>query len=212
MAEQLSEAVQVEKEKTKRNTMTIVIVIGAIVLLLVSCCGISLFAFKPEDKSGTSTTTNTSTTTDTVEDTKGSFDNPYVLGEVVTVDNVDWTLTEAQNLGSTLSSSYGEYGSPCVANSGSFVRITVKVKNNSDKMVTVTDINLYDASKREFITSSDVFGCVDDALFLLDNINPGIEKTFSGVYEIPSDATGLRVKVGDLNMFKADEEYISLGF
>ncbi|MCK9368533.1 DUF4352 domain-containing protein [Candidatus Dojkabacteria bacterium] len=139
-----------------------------------------------------------------------AFDNPSKIGQEVAVNDIIWKLTAAKNLGSTLKSTYG--GENCVANSGTFVKITVTIKNNGKDLATVTDLDLYDSQKREFVTSSDVTGCVSDTLFLLDNINPGIEKTFVAVYEIPNGATGLRLKVGDLNLFTSDEKYISLGF
>lgn len=140
-----------------------------------------------------------------------SFNNPSAIGEAITVNNVQWTVTEAKNLGSTLKSNYGAYGDDCVADSGTFVKVTVKVKNNASDMVSVMDLNVYDSQKREFVTSSDVYSCVEDELFILDNINPGIEKTFVAVYEIPTGATGLKLKVGDLDLFTDGYKYVSLG-
>ncbi|MCC7571574.1 DUF4352 domain-containing protein [Candidatus Micrarchaeota archaeon] len=140
-----------------------------------------------------------------------AFDNPYQIGEEVVVNDVQWIVTEAQNLGSTLKSKYGSFGDNCVANSGTFVKVIVKIKNNSSQMVSVSNLYLYDSQKREFITSSNVFGCIEDDLFILDNINPGIEKTFVAVYEIPDGAESLRLKVGNLDLFTEGHKYVSLG-
>ena len=140
-----------------------------------------------------------------------AFNNPSTIGEVVNVNNIQWTVMDAQSLGSTLKSKYDGFGEDCVANSGTFVKVTVKVKNNTSEMVTVSDLNVYDSQKREFISSSDVYGCVEDELFILENVNPGIEKTFVAVYEIPTGATELRLKVGDLDLLSEGHKYISLG-
>jgi hypothetical protein len=137
------------------------------------------------------------------------FNNPAGLGEVVTVGDIEWKVTGVEELGSTLESTYG--GEDCVANSGEFVQVTIELTNNGSEMASVTNLYLYDSNKREFITSSDIYGCVDDELYLLDNINPGITKTFIAIYEIPEDSEGLRLKVGDLDLFTEGHEYISLG-
>ncbi|MCD4756076.1 DUF4352 domain-containing protein [bacterium] len=140
-----------------------------------------------------------------------TFDEPSQIGEVIVVDDVQWIVTEAKDLGSTLKSSYGAYGDDCVANSGTFIKVTIKIKNNSKEMVSVSDLYLYDSEEREFITSSDVYSCIEDELFIFDNINPGIEKTFVAVYEVPDDATDLKIKVGDLDFFSNEYKYVSLG-
>lgn len=140
------------------------------------------------------------------------FNNPKKLNEPVIVKDVQWTITEAKDLGATLKSNYSSYGDDCKANSGKFIQVTVKIKNNSKDMASVTDLDLYDSEKNEYKTSSDVFSCVEGDLFILSNINPGIEKTFIGVYEVPATASGFRVKVGDLNLFSNEYTYVSLGF
>jgi len=139
------------------------------------------------------------------------WNNPKKLNEKITVGNIDWTVVEAQNLGSTLKSKYGQYGTDCNANSGKFVKVTVKVKNNDKEIRTLTNVDLFDSQKREFKISSDVFGCVDGDVWILENINPGIEKTYVAVYEVPSDAKNLRLKVGDMDLLSDEYEYIELG-
>lgn len=76
-----------------------------------------------------------------------AFSNPLKIGETVTVNDVRWTVTKAQNLSPTLKSKYDSYGDGCIANSGTFVKVTVKVKNNTKEMVSVTNLNLYDSEK-----------------------------------------------------------------
>ncbi len=139
------------------------------------------------------------------------FNNPSELGESVTVGDVEWVLTEAEDLGSTIKSE-SQYSDDCVAESGKFIKVTVKLTNNSSDMVSVSDLYLYDSEKREYVSSSDVSSCVEGDLFILDNINPGLSKTFTTVYEVPADSKDFRLKAGNLDMFSGEVKYISLGF
>lgn len=183
------------------GALTLLVIVGIVIIGALGAAGVAKVANEVKNQQ--------------VEDKKKEenlFNKPYKLGEQVVVSDVQWTLTEAKPLGKTLKSLFGEFGDDCVANSGQFIKIQVKIKNNSKEMVSVTNLPLLDSQKREFITSSDVFGCVEDDLFILDNINPGIEKTFVGIYEIPSDAKDLRLKVGDLKLLEDNTSYISLGF
>jgi hypothetical protein len=171
---------------------------------------------KSEDPENTSESENSQEQTEETNDNKedaveGSFGKPFGMDQRITVGEVEWVITKAENLGSTLKSKYGSYGDDCVANSGSFIRIDFKVKNISKDMITLTDLYLYDSSEREFTSSSEVYSCVEDELFLLDNINPGIEKTFTVVYEVPEDAEDLKIKVEDLKLFGDGEAYVDLG-
>jgi len=139
-----------------------------------------------------------------------AFDNPKAINEVVTVSEVDWTLLEATDLGAEIPAT-SEYLDPCVSQSGRFIYVKVKVKNNGSEMKSTVGLNLLDSQKREFISSSDIFSCFDDALFILDNLNPGVELTFIEVYEVPIDATGLRLEVTDLAFLGDEKDYIDLG-
>lgn len=139
------------------------------------------------------------------------LENPSKMNEAVVVGEVQWQLVAAEDKGDVIKTEYS-YGDDCVANSGKFIMITVKVKNNSNDMVSIMDLDLYDSENNEYTTSSDVYSCVDDSLFILSNINPGIEKTFNAYYEVPKTASGFKVKVGDLDLFSSSYKYISLGF
>ena len=65
---------------------------------------------------------------------------------------------------------------------------------------------------REFETFSESSFFIEDEeeLFILDNINPGISKTYTLIYEIPEDANELMLEVTSLE-FAGNREYIDLG-
>ncbi|MCC7304402.1 DUF4352 domain-containing protein [bacterium] len=187
----------------KRNPIiTILVVLGAIFAL----CAISGLA-------GIGGVANQ--VSKNAEETKSkdqtAWENPAKLKEAVTVKDVTWTVQTAQNLGSKLKTKYPSFDKDCVANSGKFIKITFKVKNNYKEMKSLTNIDLVDDQKRSYIRSSEVSNCVSDELYILDNINPGIEKTYTAVYEVPSDAKGLKAKVGDLDLLGNEYKYIELG-
>ena len=195
----------------KGMTKTVKILLGCgILIVLAVVCVVVMSALGVAGINNVATQVNNSVT-EAANKENTAFNAPHKIGEAVTVKDVQWTITEAKDLGSTLKSTYGSYGTDCKANSGKFVQITVKIKNNGTDMASVMNLNLYDSDKHEYVSSSDVYGCVTGDLFILSNINPGIEKTFIAVYEVPTTATGLRVKVGDLNLFTDDHQYVSLG-
>lgn len=150
--------------------------------------------------------------TETVsEKDKEAFQKPYSVGETVTNGSVEWVVLEAVDLGSTLKAT-SAYSEDCVSSSGKYIKATVKIKNNANEMRSVSDLPLYDDKERRFVSASGVYNCVDDdVMFLFDNINPGLEETFTSVYEIPLDAQGLALRTSDLTLFGSDYKYISLG-
>jgi RNA polymerase subunit RPABC4/transcription elongation factor Spt4 len=143
---------------------------------------------------------------------EGSVGKPYPKDQKVTVGEIDWQIVSVENIGSVIDSG-NQFIDDCKADSGSFVKLVVKVKNNRKDLFSITDLTLVDNQERRFVTSSDVFSCVDDTVFLLDNINPGIEKTFTAIYEIPEGTTGLMLEVNSTGSLFSGEtnKYISLG-
>ena len=208
MPESVTQTTQAGK-KGMSTGVKIAIGCGALILLLVVCFIIASVA----GLTGLSKLSEEveKTTQESEEKKDTAFENPSNMNEPVTVSEVEWTLLNAEDLGSTIPSRY-EFSEDCVANSGKFIKISMKVKNNSKAMASVSSLNLYDSEQNEYITSSDLFDCIEDDIYILDNINPGIEKTFVGVYEVPATANGFKVKVGDMDLFEDNYKYISLGF
>ncbi len=145
------------------------------------------------------------------ETIEGSIKQPYAGTKKVTVGEIDWEIVSVEDIGSVIPSG-NEFIDDCKANSGSFVKLVVRVKNNRKDMFSVTDLALVDSQERRFTTSTDAMSCVDDTIFLLDNINPGIEKTFTAVYEIPEGATGLMLEINSTGSIFSGEsnKYILL--
>ena len=151
----------------------------------------------------------------TEEANNTNFANPKAIKTPVRVSNIEWTLTSATVLGPTIKAD-NEYSNDCVASQGStFIHITFTAKNQGDKMASTIVLNIYDDLKREFISYTGVYLCQNsnaNYVYTMENINPGLEKEYDAYFEVPSDAKGFRVKVGDLDIFANKYDYISLGF
>lgn len=137
--------------------------------------------------------------------------NPYAINQEVTVEGITWKVLSAEDKGNTLKA-ISPYGDNCVSNSGKYIQVKVSLQNDTNEMKSTIGLNLYDDEGREYISSSDVFGCVEEEFFLLDNINPGIRTEFIQTYEVPDEASNLVLKVTDLNLFSDKHEYIGLSF
>ena len=96
--------------------------------------------------------------------------------------------------------------------SGRFIFVRFAVKNLDSEMKTLTDVKLVDNQGREYTADSDSFMYIQnqEELFILDNINPGITKAYSTIYEVPLDAKGLMFEATDLS-FISENAYIDLG-
>ncbi len=132
----------------------------------------------------------------------------YKVGEEVTVKDVKWKVVKA--LEADQLSDYSGVVKPA----GKFVVLNVTVENLGKEMKTVTGLKLVDNQNREFTSYSKSFGLKNlgaESLYLLSNLNPNVPYTFADVYEVSSDAEGLRLKVGDLSLLGSDEALVDLG-
>ena len=116
----------------------------------------------------------------------GSKENPYSINESITINNeVNWKILFAKDQKSS---------------AGRWIRVSFTVKNVGKEMKTLTALKLFDDEDREFVTLSET-----------DNINPGLEGTYTVSCEVPIDSRGFILEVTNLE-FMSDKAYISLGF
>lgn len=142
----------------------------------------------------------------------GSKDNPYSINESITINNeVNWKILSAEDLGDTLEAI--DEWSDDKTTTGKFIKVRFTVKNVGKEMKTITDLRLFDNEDREFVTYDESFGYIEEEeeLFLLENINPGLERTYTVVYEVPKDSKYFILEITNLE-FVSDKAYISLGF
>ena len=139
----------------------------------------------------------------------------YSINQDVKVSDVRWKLIDVKNRGSVLKASESQY--PTITKdkttAGKFIEITMEVENLGTEMKSVSNLHIVDNKNREFIPASDTSEWIPEEkeMFLLSNLNPNMPQQFTDIYEIPADATDLKVKVGDLSLWGDKESLISLG-
>ncbi len=133
----------------------------------------------------------------------------FKTGDEVLVGKTVWKIITAKDLGSVLASNNPFIDSK--RTSGRYIKVTFEVKNVGDTLQSVGNTQLVDSQGRKYTAASGVSFFIpnEEQLFILDNINPGITKRYTEVYDIPKDATGLRFRPGGAVVLK--DVYIDLG-
>jgi len=91
---------------------------------------------------------------------------------------------------------------------GQFLVVSVIAENVGSRMKSLAGLNVIDTNGHEYTLSTESF--FDDQLLSSKNLNPSVPFTFTGVYEIPRDAIGLQVVVGDLPPRESAERRVDL--
>jgi hypothetical protein len=135
----------------------------------------------------------------------------YAIGDNVTVGEVRWIILSAVDEGQTIASDNQFVDD--LTTPGKFIRLTFEIENLSKDMVTYSGIELVDNQDRTFKASTDAYSHIADEVrcVFIENLNPNIPKQCQLLFEVPANAEGLHVKVGDLQIFGFDEQVINLG-
>lgn len=132
------------------------------------------------------------------------------VGADVQVGEVRWKVLEVQDRGQELTSD-NQFTDP-KKTTGKFVQVKWEMENLTSDMLSFTGIDIVDDRSREFKPSTDAFGFFPtEEACIFENINPNVPKTCTAIWELPGDATGLKLKVGDMKLFGGDESMINLG-
>lgn len=139
----------------------------------------------------------------------------YQVGEDVMVGDVRWKVTKARDRGNILRASESRFKTIAKdkKTAGKFIEVAVEIENRGSDLRTFTTHKLVDDKGREYVAATDVSEWIpeDKSVFLLTNLNPNIPQQFIVIYEVAVDATGLKLKAGDLKIFGAKEALIYLG-
>lgn len=185
--------------------------LGVAVLLLVALIIIVVVASgggdgTAEDNSGTTAAGGTATTAQEEDGT------PSVgLNEEVRVGDVGWIVTAVKTTDKLESGN--EFIEPKTT-TGQFVWVDVIIKNYGSDALTADSsaVHILDSQDREFGAYAESFAYIaEDKQLFLEQINPGLDRTGQIIFEIPKDATGLRLSVGDLDFISSDQGLIDLG-
>jgi hypothetical protein len=130
------------------------------------------------------------------------------IGEPVTIGDVQWTVTGAEQLDELLSIK-GEY------EQGSFVSIDVTFSNSSNQDVTLATpfFALIDSEGREFepgIENNFFFLYPEENMFI-EPVDPGSTKEGKIIFDTEPDSSGLRLRVGEAKFASTETALIDLG-
>jgi len=131
------------------------------------------------------------------------------IGEPVTVGDVQWTVTDAEQL-DELISIRGDY------EEGNFVSIDITLSNHTNQDITLATpfFTLIDDQGREVEPNIDnnFFFLYPEENMFVDQINPGATKEGKIIFPAYPDASGFKLKVGEVRFASEETEYIDLGF
>jgi hypothetical protein len=200
--------------KQDNSTRNILLVLGgclAVVVCLVVCVfviipavtlgGIASIGNKVADDIEKSQQVNTD-----------AYNRPSKINDTVKVGNIEWQVTKSQDFGSILPS-YSEYLDDVTNNEVRFIRVEFSAKNMSSNDATILSLNVVDDKGRTFSLSGNTYLTLKtgEQSSVFASLDPDIRKSFVDIYEVPTDAKGLRLEVTDLNLLTPQKAYIDLG-
>lgn len=124
------------------------------------------------------------------------------IGDTVTFSDSVWSVTKAEDLGSTAKSN-NQFQPALKSEGGKFIRVVMKVTNLEKKEERLFDPpKLADAQGREFRpVDMTVFYIPEGKKTLqLEAIPPSLPKEFWEVYEVAANSTGLRFMARELSV------------
>lgn len=144
---------------------------------------------------------------------QGTKENPWPVGTEVRGGEIIWKILSAQDMGNTLRSTNMFYEDKTTT--GKFIKVKAIIKNIGTDTVDTTFLTfkILDSNFREFSELAESFAYIEneDVLEVIEEINPGMEKEYTFIFEVPSDAEGFMFEATDLELFMESKTYISLG-
>lgn len=141
------------------------------------------------------------------EETEPEDDSVASVGETVSVGDVQWTVTDAQQ--------YDELISDFGNDQGNFIIVNLTFSNNTNQDITFATpfMTLVDSEGREFEPDIDInFRQIkpENNMFV-NQVAPGSTKEGRVIFPVTPDASGLRLQVGGARFASEETVYIDLG-
>lgn len=133
-----------------------------------------------------------------------------VVGMDVMVGDIRWKITEVQDLGQELTAD-NTYTEPKMT-AGKWLKVSMEIENRTKDPKSFTTVDLIDSQERRFQIYNNTYQYINNELWCSTNqLQPNLPKSCQIIYELPADAAGFKLVVGDLVMFGAQEVQIDLG-
>ena len=136
----------------------------------------------------------------------------FAIGDSVKFDDAEWTVIEAREMGSTLG---GNMFTEAKQSEGKFVYVRYKVTNNTNEEQSVLFTPAVQDSKgRRFEELNDLAFYLPEGQtgMTMEQLPSGLPKTFSAIFEVPADATGILFLTRNFATWSKEEKGVELGF
>ncbi|MBA2362107.1 MAG: DUF4352 domain-containing protein, partial [Chloroflexia bacterium] len=131
------------------------------------------------------------------------------LGKPGTTGNLVWTIRKVSKP-KRLTAEYSE----TLEAQGFFVIVEGTIRNRGRQSLHVGSgsLTVIDDKGREFEALEDgYFYVLDNKSFIFEQINPGLKRQWQVIFEVPKNAKGLLLRVGDGELFSDKNVIIDLG-
>lgn len=131
-------------------------------------------------------------------------------GDIVEAGDLTWTVIESEYIGSLIIDD--ENSSSLETKVGRFLSLRFKVMNNSQEPRSIYDLKVIDSQGNQYSICIEAYGYTGtEEACVLEELLPGIERTFTATYDVPLDAVDLIMEVTDLEYPPKNLAYIDLG-
>ncbi len=167
---------------------------------------------KGSDKSSNQAVSSSSEQSPGKTEAKKEDKKEVKVGETLTVGEVKWVAANPEKTNTIKSDN--EFIKPAKA-SGVFVIVplTAELIGKESGTINESQLNIVDSKGRKFKTTdnSDVMMLMSDSSIFLKQVNPNVPVNGKAVFDIATDATGLKLEIEDLRAFSNEKGYIDLG-
>lgn len=193
-----------QKQGMSSTTKIILGVVGGILLLILCCCVTYIGFF------GLAGFTVVQEVQKQLEEQNKAFDNPSKINEIVKTGEVEWKVTSAKYIGSTLKAN-SQYLDDCKSSAHStFIKVTLTVENKDYKEVNLKAPIIVDSERKEYSRADSIYRCASSDTMSYESLNPNVNRSYTVYYEIPVSAKNLKLKVDDGEYDSYNVKYIDL--
>ncbi len=130
--------------------------------------------------------------------------------EEVNAGDITWNLLEAEYLGPLII--HEDAGGTLETSVGRFLAIRFTAVNNGSESRFIYDLKAIDSNGNKYSVCIEAYGYIGaEEACVLEELLPGIERTFAATYDVPLNAVDLILEVTDLRFPAENSAYIDLG-
>lgn len=136
----------------------------------------------------------------------------FAIGDTVKFGDSEWIVIEAREMGSTLG---GNMFTEAKGSEGKFVYVRYKVTNNTnEEQAVLFTPAVQDSKGRRFEELDDLEFYLPEGQtgMTMEQLPSGLPKTFSTIFEVPADATGILFLARNFSAWSKEEKGVELGF